>query len=63
MIGLRKDVLKGYKELAQYLGIGQDTARKLMHKPDFPVVTVSERIRLIDVDALNDWLRSQQRAT
>ena len=52
--------LRGYKDLAKYLNIGSETARKLMLKPDFPVVIVTPHIRLIAVEALEKWLNSQK---
>jgi hypothetical protein len=55
---LSERTIKGYKALAAYLGIGLDSARKLMSRDDFPVIEFSPRVRLIPIDALEDWINN-----
>lgn len=43
------------KELCQVLGIGTNTARELIRKPDFPVLYVGNRARVV-VSKLDKWL-------
>ncbi|GHU72604.1 hypothetical protein AGMMS49992_08920 [Clostridia bacterium] len=48
--------LRGYQELAKYLNIGVETARVMLLEPEFPVITLSPRVRLIKIAALEEWL-------
>ncbi|MDR0396047.1 MAG: DNA-binding protein [Oscillospiraceae bacterium] len=50
--------LKGYKALASYLGVGLESARKLMMREGFPVIEISPRVRLIDIATLKEWLEN-----
>jgi hypothetical protein len=54
-------VIRGFKELANYLQISTETARKLMNKPEFPVVVVTPHVRYISIDALEQWLLSNRK--
>ncbi len=44
------------KELAEYLGVGMNTAYTLVHQPDFPALKIGEKRIVIPVESLNDWL-------
>jgi hypothetical protein len=52
-------MLRSYRELADYLNIGQESARKLMLRDDFPCITISPHVRIVPINALEDWLRKQ----
>ncbi|GHU66495.1 hypothetical protein FACS1894184_04630 [Clostridia bacterium] len=52
--------LRGYRELAQYLNIGIETARLMMLEPEFPVITISPRMRIIKIAALEEWLHTNK---
>jgi hypothetical protein len=52
-------ILRSYRELADYLNIGQESARKLMLRDDFPCITISPHVRIVPINALEDWLRKQ----
>ncbi len=47
------------KELARILGVSESTARRYMARDDFPVTTLSPRIRRIRRDDLRKWLEKQ----
>jgi hypothetical protein len=51
-----ENALRGYRALAKHLHICNETARKLMRKPGFPVVEVTSRIHIIPIELLEEWL-------
>ena len=51
------NTIRGYKALAKYLGIGIESARRLMLTEGFPVVEISPHVRIILISALDDWLK------
>ena len=51
--------IRGYKALAAYLGIGIESARRLMKREDFPTLEITPRVRIILVNALEEWLKMQ----
>ena len=46
------------KELAQVMGIGENSARQLTKRKGFPVVRVGSRI-LIPIRKFEDWLNNE----
>ena len=52
-------IIRGYKALAAYLGIGIESARKLMNDPCFPVISLSPHVRIIPISALEEWLNKR----
>jgi hypothetical protein len=58
-----QEVLRGYMALARHLHIAPETARKLMQQPDFPVLVVTEHIRYVPIDALNQWMMAPKKTT
>lgn len=46
------------KELAQVMGIGENSARQLTKRKGFPVVRVGSRI-LIPIRRFDDWLNNE----
>ena len=49
-------------ETAQVLGLSRPTVYTLIKKPGFPVFQVGGR-RLVSVEGLRDWIRSQTEVT
>ena len=49
-------------ETAQVLGLSRPTVYTLIKKPGFPVCQVGGR-RLVSVEGLRDWIRSQTEVT
>lgn len=47
------------RDLADTLGIALGSAYKLMQRPDFPSIKVSERRIIVMESALNRWLEDQ----
>ena len=46
------------KELAQVMGIGENSARQLTRRKGFPVIRVGSRI-LIPIRKFEDWLNNE----
>ena len=55
--------LKGYKALASYFNISKESARQLMNRPDFPKVEISPRVRIIMLEALEEWIKEHSYVT
>ena len=49
-------------ETAQVLGLSRPTVYTMIKKPGFPVFQVEGR-RLVSVEGLRDWIRSQTEVT
>lgn len=46
------------KQLAEYLGVGMNTAYQVVKMPDFPALKLGKRI-VIPVDLLENWITNQ----
>lgn len=52
---MEKMILKGIRELAEFMGISTSTALKLSRREDFPVGRIGKSV-LVPVPQLLDWL-------
>jgi predicted site-specific integrase-resolvase len=53
-----KEILTGWKAIAEYLGISVDTARKWHREKGMPVIT-QLGLKVALVDELKKWLKNQ----
>ena len=53
-------VMLSVEELQRHLGVGRDTAYRLVKRKDFPSVKIGREYRVL-ADNLKDWVLKQQK--